>query len=89
MDHLIDKYNLKYAQVVFSEEEAEQLGLEIDHDDSHAYENNKPFALLLHGIQPAGSVASQALKKLGGIGGQSSYSKAKKEERNKIVPLSV
>ena len=43
-DHLIEQYNLKFAQVVYSIEEAEQLGLEIDHDDSHAFSGNKSFA---------------------------------------------
>lgn len=63
------------AKVVFSEEEAEKLGLEIDHDDSLAIACNKPFALLLHGIQPKGSEAAQAwstIKKT--VGG---YSKGK------------
>ena len=50
-DKLINKYNLKYAQVVYSEKEATDLGLEIDHDDSHAM-GNKSFGLLIHGSQP-------------------------------------
>ena len=74
-DDLIDKYNLKYAEVVFSEEEAEEKGLEIDHDDSLAWKSKESFALLLHGTQPAGSKASKALSALKGKG---SYSKNKK-----------
>ena len=79
LDHLIEEHNLKYAQVVFSEKEAEILGLEIDHDDSHAFTDNKPFALLLHGVQPAGSNASKALWELKrqGIKG---YSKTRKRK---------
>mgnify|MGYP001601076919 CR=1 FL=1 len=50
-DHLIDKYSLNFAQVVFSEKEAEDLGLELDFDDSHAI-NGKSFGLLVHGTQP-------------------------------------
>lgn len=80
-DDLIDKHNLKYAKVVFSEKEAEDLGLEIDHDDSHAWKDDKPFALLLHGVQPKGSKAAEALKALGGIGGKSSYGKKGAEAR--------
>ncbi len=42
-----------------------ELGLEIDHDDSHAavpeWRNNS-FALLVHGVQPKGSKAAEALK---------------------------
>lgn len=63
-DDLIDKYNLRYAKVVFSVAEAKKLRLTIDHDDSHAAKPGPSFALLLHGTQPKGSVAAAALKKL-------------------------
>jgi hypothetical protein len=63
-DHLIDEYGLKEVVVVYSEKEAEELGLEIDHDDTHAYKGDKSFALLIHGTQPKGSEASIALKEL-------------------------
>ena len=71
-DSLIDKHKLKYAEVVFSEQEAIDKNLDIDHDDTHAFLQDKPFALLLHGVQPKGSAASNALKALNGKG---SYSK--------------
>jgi hypothetical protein len=91
-DDLIEKYNLVFSVTVFSEEEAanyplspywqEKLGREkgipIDHDDSHAVKADEPFCTLLHGQQPKGSKASEALKKLGGMGGKSSYSMKKK-----------
>jgi len=78
-DHLIDDptFNLRSAKVVFSEAEAEKLGLEIDHDDSHAARpsmRDKDFALLIHGTQPKGSEAATALKALKGKG---SYSRKK------------
>lgn len=60
-DHLITTHNLKSAQVVYSELEAEKKGLEIDNDDSHAYKRGPSFAQLIHGTQPAGSEASKAL----------------------------
>ena len=64
-DHLIDRFSLKEAVVVFSPEEAQEKGLEIDHDDSHAYDKNKSsFALLLHGQQRSGSKAAEAIKEL-------------------------
>jgi hypothetical protein len=63
-DDLIKEYNLKEAIVVFSEEEAEKLGLEIDHDDTHAYKQEKSFALLIHGAQPKGSEAMKAITSL-------------------------
>jgi len=71
LDHLIDKHNLREAKVVFSEKEAADLNLEIDHDDSHAADVSKrdeSFALLIHGVQPKGSKASAALKTLKGKG---------------------
>ena len=76
-DHMIDEFNLRSAKVVFSEAEAEELGLAIDHDDSHAAKptlRDDSFALLIHGTQPAGSEASIALKELKGKG---SYSRKK------------
>ena len=61
-DHLIDTgYFTKYSKVVFSENEAVRLGLKIDKDDSLCF-GNKPFALLLHGMQKKGSEAGEALK---------------------------
>jgi len=74
-DYLIAKHKLKYAQVVFTPQEAADLKLELDHDDKHAYSGKKSFALLLHGTQPAGSPAAKAwsaLKKnkMGGYGTQ-------------------
>lgn len=62
-DHLIDEHGLRYAKVVFSEDEAAELGLPIDHDDSHARGDGN-FALLLHGHQPKGTPAAQAWYKI-------------------------
>jgi hypothetical protein len=63
-DHLIEKHGLRYAQVVYSEAEAEALGLPIDHDDSHAIQPGGNFALLIHGTQPAGTEAAKAIAAL-------------------------
>jgi hypothetical protein len=60
-DELIDQHGWKEALVVYSEEEAEARGLEIDHDDTHAAFGKENFALLIHGTQPKGSIASLAL----------------------------
>ena len=79
-DHLIDMTDglngekLRSAKVVFSEAEAEKLGLEIDHDDSHAARpslRDQDFALLIHGTQPKGTEAATALKALKGKGSYS------------------
>jgi hypothetical protein len=63
LDYLIGKYSdvfTRVAYVVYTEEQAEKLGLQIDHDDSHCL-GNKSFALLVHGSQRAGSDASKAI----------------------------
>jgi hypothetical protein len=70
-DAMIVRYNLKTSKVVFSIEEAAALGLEIDHDDSHAYDGTNSFALLIHGTQAAGSRASSAMRSLNGVGSYS------------------
>ena len=63
-DELIELNNLKYAEVLFTEEQAMELKLELDHDDSHAYNGKKSFGLLIHGSQKKGSKASTALSNL-------------------------
>jgi hypothetical protein len=50
----------RVAYVVYTEQQAAEANLEIDHDDSHCF-GDKPFALLVHGSQRAGSLASQAI----------------------------
>ena len=39
------------AHIVDHPDDAHRMGLEIDHDDSHAAIGLKDFALLVHGIQ--------------------------------------
>lgn len=78
-DKLIKEEKLRSAIVVFSENEAKKLRLEIDHTDEHAANpatKNWNFALLIHGAQPAGSEASQAIKELKAAGTKFSYGKA-------------
>ena len=59
-DYLIDHIQ-RYSVVVADEQEAESLGLEVDHDDSHCF-GDKPFALLVHGTQPKGSKLGVAIR---------------------------
>jgi hypothetical protein len=59
-DYLIKPNGLKWTMVVYSPKEAKALGLEIDHNDQHAYDGKKNFALLLHSPQPAKSEACKA-----------------------------
>ena len=76
-DDLIESENLRSARVIFSKKLANDLGLEIDKDDSHAADPSKKqnsFALLVHGQQPAGSDAGKAVRDLKGEG---SYGKKK------------
>ena len=63
-DWLITEHGLKCAEVVFAEEQADAQQLEIDHDDSHAAYGTESFALLLHGTQPKGSAAAEALREI-------------------------
>jgi hypothetical protein len=102
-DQLIPLYKLRFAQVVLSEGEAEARGLEIDHDDSHAYEGTENFALLLHGTQPAGSLAAaawQQLKNIGkagyhnhkrgrGWGGKNYAAQSKKKSVGVLPPMAI
>lgn len=77
-DDMIEEYQLRSSKVVFSVEEAEAMGLEIDHDDSHAADPTKKFkdfALLIHGVQPKESEASLAIKQLKKDNVQFSYSR--------------
>jgi hypothetical protein len=60
-DALAHALRLPTARVVFHPKEADQHGLETDHDDSLASAPIRDaFALLLHGPQPKGSQARQA-----------------------------
>jgi hypothetical protein len=52
------------SKVVFTEQQAADLGLEIDHKDNLAAYGDSSFALLIHGPQPMGSEASKAISKL-------------------------
>jgi hypothetical protein len=61
-DFILDN-DLRYSRVVNSPEEAKELGLPIDVDDSLAWGTDDNFALIIHGGQPKGSEAAKALKK--------------------------
>ena len=64
LDHIGEEIGMIQAEVVFHPDEAEAKGLEIDHDDSHAYENIESFALLIHCTQPKDTPAAAAKKQL-------------------------
>jgi len=77
LDPLLNKYRhvfKRIAYVVYTEQEANDMGLEIDHDDSHCF-GDKPFALLVHSIQRKGSDASKALSERKRQGSWTGYSK--------------
>ena len=64
-DYLIDRgYFKRFSKVVFSEDEAKKLNLQIDKDDSHCYEDKgkNGFGLLLHGLQEKNTPSAEALK---------------------------
>jgi len=78
-DSLIAPNNLRSARVVYHPAQALALGLEIDHDDSHARSlTGGSFALLLHGMQAKGSAASAARKRLKEEGINADYSRTAK-----------
>ena len=87
-DALIQEHGLRSARVVLSEQEAKDLGLECDHDDSHAMQQGPDFALLIHGMQPAGSPASKAISTLRRQG-EFGYGKKADERRAERVSLPV
>jgi hypothetical protein len=76
-DGLALRHKLPTARVVFSEQEAADLELPIDHDDSLAMKAGNNFALLLHGMQPKGSKAATARQKLLRLG-KGGYSSSKR-----------
>lgn len=88
-DLQIGIHGLRYAEVVYHPEEAEKLGLEIDHDDSLAKNPHiQKFGLLLHGVQGAGSEASSAIKRMKSENIQYAYSHKKTlRRRRKGGPL--
>jgi len=67
-DYLIEKFQLRYCEVVFTLEEAKAKKLPIDTDDTIAYKTNKNFVLGLHGVQPENSPASKAVSLLKKVG---------------------
>lgn len=83
-DDLIATHNLRSVTVLADDASIEQADREnwpIDHDDSHAARpsmRDKSFYLLVHGIQPKGSAAAAALKKLKGRG---SYSRKNTKDK--------
>ena len=66
-DDMIATYDLRFAKVVFSEDEAMHLALSIDTTDDYAANpatKNNSFALLNHGTQPAGTRAASAWQQI-------------------------
>jgi hypothetical protein len=89
-DHLIEEHNLRSVRVVYSEREAKRKWkLEIDHDDTHAWNYDKDFAVVIHGTQPKGSKAGKAWYKIfkHGKGGYKSdyfgYKRKQKQPKHK------
>jgi hypothetical protein len=81
LDYLIPKNPdifQRVAYVVYTEEEAREKNLEVDHDDGHCL-GDKPFALLVHGSQRAGSDAMAAITKRKKEGGFVGYGSTKKK----------
>jgi len=59
-DSLIDQgLFTRYAKVFMTEDDANRAGLKVDSQDQSCFED-EPFALLVHGTQPAGSAWGKA-----------------------------
>ena len=91
-DELIGMFGLRSVRVVLSEREARRKWkLPIDHDDSHVWNYDGDFAIVIHGTQPAGSKAGKAWYKIfkHGKGGYKSgyfdYYKKQGKVREKTV----
>ena len=54
-DELVYRREYKYARIVRDKAHADELGLECDHDDTHAMQPGESFAQPIHGGQQAGS----------------------------------
>jgi len=66
-DHMIPEYNLRFSKVINYVWEAEEYGLEIDFDDSHASipeEKLTNFLLHIHGPQPSGTKGAKAVQEM-------------------------
>ena len=87
----MDKHNekfimdngLRYSTVVGSAEEAKELRLPIDVDDSIAWGSDDNFALVIHGSQPKGSEAAETLKQNRKSGLYDKIKQAKKSNQQK------
>ena len=87
----MDKHNekfimdngLRYSTVVGSAEEAKELRLPIDVDDSIAWGSDDNFALVIHGSQPKGSEAAETLKQNKKSGLYDKIKQAKKSNQQK------
>lgn len=91
-DNLIAKHRLKSAVVVLSIAEAKAKGLELDHDDSHAFgEDKQNFALLLHGTQPKNTIAAAAMNALRkqGLNGYSEKTKSSNFSMDKGMKIFI
>jgi hypothetical protein len=63
-DHIAEEEGFRKALVVMSPEEAAAMNLEIDHDDTHARDGSGDLALLIHGVQKAGTASAAAIREL-------------------------
>jgi hypothetical protein len=77
-DDLIVKHRLVFAKVVGSPEEAEQLGLPIDHDDSFCRAADRSFGLLVHAQQIKGTKMHEQALQLKRRGIKNGYAKKAK-----------
>jgi hypothetical protein len=83
-DHMIKAYDLRSARWVMHPEEAEELRLPIDKDESLVVNPDvQHFALLIHGTQPPGTEASLAIRRLRRENVSFTYSRMQKKNKKR------
>lgn len=81
-DELVYRREYKYARIVRDKEHACELGLECDHDDTHAMQPGASFAQPIHGGQPAGSEWGKHAR-------QNGYNKSKKDPLIDVITYNI
>jgi hypothetical protein len=84
-DEYITKYKLRYAKVFDTYEELLSSGLELNIDDTLAYNTDANFALLLHGTQKKGTLKAKQAYANAKILKRLKHEKKLNKLRNKIV----
>lgn len=81
-DDMVIREGFKHARIVRNQKEADDLGMETDHDDTHAMKPGPSFAQLVHGVQPKGSEWGKHAR-------QNGYNKSKKDSLIEVKTYNI